>query len=383
MKEIKLLEILDLNNLLLQYTNPLLNGIINISRDLIIVLTFGVCLETLINAIRNMGNFQKYIEIFIERIIKFIVLLTIINSARPIIDTSLRLFIEIGVAFGGDKSYIQSNNSFNFNYIWGQLGEIIGYIIGISAEFKGFMGMMYGYIILVILILSAVILIIMFSAVLTYYFVSVFAILTLPLNIFTPVSDLSKQVIKAWVISGLSISIFTVIMKVTVNVLKRNFEEFKVLNIGVGNNDLIGVFMFIILLGLIAAIFLSMSDISNFVLKGHGQGFTFNRIGQLTQAGINAAVNTALIALAVYSGGTSAAAAGAKETAKAGAEGASKVKKTFSDIKNAQRAARAGGNAVNKGISTATDSEHKENKGKTADNIKASKDLFKKGKGKK
>ena len=223
MKEIKLLEILDLNNLLLQYTNPLLNGIINISRDLIIVLTFGVCLETLINAIRNMGNFQKYIEIFIERIIKFIVLLTIINSARPIIDTSLRLFIEIGVAFGGDKSYIQSNNSFNFNYIWGQLGEIIGYIIGISAEFKGFMGMMYGYIILVILILSAVILIIMFSAVLTYYFVSVFAILTLPLNIFTPVSDLSKQVIKAWVISGLSISIFTVIMKVTVNVLKTLF----------------------------------------------------------------------------------------------------------------------------------------------------------------
>lgn len=379
-----LLGILDLNNLLLKYVNPILNGIENIGQDLIIAATLIAAIEIVILAIRSRENAINFMGVFFERLLKFSVLLIIIKNFRTIIDTSLRIFIEIGVAFGGDKSYIQGNNTFNFNYIWGQVGEIIAYIIKVTSEFKGPVGIFYG-IIIIMVILSSVILVAMFSAVLTYYFVSVFTILTLPMNLFTPVMDLSKQVIKAWVISGLTITIFTAIMKTTVYVLKVESERVQGIGIKVGNNDVIGVMMFILLLGLITAIYLSMGDISNFILKGHGQGFSFNRLGGLVQSGVNTALNLGLLALAVYTGGTTAAAAGANSAAQAGkaAAEAEKTRRTFSDLKNARRAARAGGSAINKGVATATDSEMKENKGNTAeriDNLKTAKDIFKKGK---
>lgn len=380
-----LLGILDLNNLLLKYVNPILNGIENIGQDLIIAATLIAAIEIVILAIRSRENAINFMGVFFERLIKFSVLLVIIKNFRTIIDTSLRLFIEIGVAFGGDKSYIQGNNTFNFNYIWGQIGEIIAYIIKVTSEFKGQVGIFYGIIIIIMVILSSVILVAMFSAVLTYYFVSVFTILTLPMNLFTPVMDLSKQVIKAWIISGLMITIFTAIMKTTVYVLKVESERVQGIGIKVGNNDVIAVLMFILLLGLINAIHLSMGDISNFILKGHGQGFSFNRLGGLVQSGVNTALNLGLLALAVYTGGTTAAAAGANSAAQAGkaAAEAEKTRRTFSDLKNARRAARAGGSAINKGVATATDSETKENKGSTAervDNLKTAKDIFKKGK---
>lgn len=380
-----LLGILDLNNLLLKYVNPILNGIENIGQDLIIAATLIAAIEIVILAIRSRENAINFMGVFFERLLKFSVLLIIIKNFRTIIDTSLRIFIEIGVAFGGDKSYIQGNNTFNFNYIWGQVGEIIAYIIKVTSEFKGPVGIFYGIIIIIMVILSSVILVAMFSAVLTYYFVSVFTILTLPMNLFTPVMDLSKQVIKAWVISGLTITIFTAIMKTTVYVLKIESERLQGIGIKVGNNDVIGVMMFILLLGLITAIYLSMGDISNFILKGHGQGFSFNRLGGLVQSGVNTALNLGLLALAVYTGGTTAAAAGANSAAQAGkaAAEAEKTRRTFSDLKNARRAARAGGSAINKGVATATDSEMKENKGNTAeriDNLKTAKDIFKKGK---
>lgn len=380
-----LLGILDLNSLLFKYVNPIFNGIENIGQDLIIVSTLIAAIEIVILAIRNRENSVNFVGVFFERLIKFSVLLVIIKNFKAIIDTSLRIFIEIGVAFGGDKSYIQSNNTFNFNYIWGQIGEIVAYIIKVTSEFKGPVGIFYGIIIIIMIILASVILVSMFSAVLTYYFVSVFTILTLPMNLFTPVMDLSKQVIKAWVISGLAITVFTAIMKTTVSVLKIESERIKGIGIKVGNNDVIGVMMFILLLGLITAIYLSMSDISNFILKGHGQGFSFNRLGGLVQSGVNTALNLGLLALAVYTGGTTAAAAGANSAAQAGkaAAEAEKARRTFSDLKNARRAARAGGNAINKGVATATDSETKENRGSTAekiDNLKTAKDIFKKGK---
>lgn len=380
-----LLGILDLNSLLFKYVNPIFNGIGNIGQDLIIVSTLAAAIEIVILAIRNRENSVNFVGVFFERLIKFSVLLVIIKNFKAIIDTSLRIFIEIGVAFGGDKSYIQSNNTFNFNYIWGQIGEIVAYIIKVTSEFKGPVGIFYGIIIIIMIILASVILVSMFSAVLTYYFVSVFTILTLPMNLFTPVMDLSKQVIKAWVISGLAITVFTAIMKTTVSVLKIESERIKGIGIKVGNNDVIGVMMFILLLGLITAIYLSMSDISNFILKGHGQGFSFNRLGGLVQSGVNTALNLGLLALAVYTGGTTAAAAGANSAAQAGkaAAEAEKARRTFSDLKNARRAARAGGNAINKGVATATDSETKENRGSTAekiDNLKTAKDIFKKGK---
>lgn len=380
-----LLGILDLNSLLFKYVNPIFNGIENIGQDLIILSTLIAAIEIVILAIRNRENSVNFVGVFFERLIKFSVLLVIIKNFKAIIDTSLRIFIEIGVAFGGDKSYIQSNNTFNFNYIWGQIGEIVAYIIKVTSEFKGPVGIFYGIIIIIMIILASVILVSMFSAVLTYYFVSVFTILTLPMNLFTPVMDLSKQVIKAWVISGLAITVFTAIMKTTVSVLKIESERIKGIGIKVGNNDVIGVMMFILLLGLITAIYLSMSDISNFILKGHGQGFSFNRLGGLVQSGVNTALNLGLLALAVYTGGTTAAAAGANSAAQAGkaAAEAEKARRTFSDLKNARRAARAGGNAINKGVATATDSETKENRGSTAekiDNLKTAKDIFKKGK---
>jgi hypothetical protein len=380
-----LLGILDLNNLLLKYVNPILNGIENIGQDLIIAATLIAAIEIVILAIRSRENAINFMGVFFERLIKFSVLLVIIKNFRTIIDTSLRLFIEIGVAFGGDKSYIQGNNTFNFNYIWGQIGEIIAYIIKVTSEFKGQVGIFYGIIIIIMVILSSVILVAMFSAVLTYYFVSVFTILTLPMNLFTPVMDLSKQVIKAWIISGLMITIFTAIMRTTVYVLKVESERVQGIGIKVGNNDVIAVLMFILLLGLITAIYLSVNDISNFILKGHGQGFSFNRLGGLVQSGVNTALNLGLLALAVYTGGTTAAAAGANSAAQAGkaAAEAEKTRRTFSDLKNARRAARAGGSAINKGVATATDSETKENKGSTAervDNLKTAKDIFKKGK---
>lgn len=380
-----LLGILDLNNLLLKYVNPILNGIENIGQDLIIAATLIAAIEIVILAIRSRENAINFMGVFFERLIKFSVLLVIIKNFRTIIDTSLRIFIEIGVAFGGDKSYIQGNNTFNFNYIWGQIGEIIAYIIKVTSEFKGQVGIFYGIIIIIMVILSSVILVAMFSAVLTYYFVSVFTILTLPMNLFTPVMDLSKQVIKAWIISGLMITIFTAIMRTTVYVLKVESERVQGIGIKVGNNDVIAVLMFILLLGLITAIYLSVNDISNFILKGHGQGFSFNRLGGLVQSGVNTALNLGLLALAVYTGGTTAAAAGANSAAQAGkaAAEAEKTRRTFSDLKNARRAARAGGSAINKGVATATDSETKENKGSTAervDNLKTAKDIFKKGK---
>ena len=108
-------------------------------------------------------------------------------------------------------------------------------------------------------------------------------------------------------------------------------------------------------------------------------------MGGLVQSGVNTALNLGLLALAVYTGGTTAAAAGANSAAQAGkaAAEAEKARRTFSDLKNARRAARAGGNAINKGVATATDSETKENRGSTAekiDNLKTAKDIFKKGK---
>ena len=99
-----LLGILDLNNLLLKYVNPILNGMENIGQDLIIAATLIAAIEIVILAIRSRENAINFMGVFFERLLKFSVLLIIIKNFRTIIDTSLRLFIEIGVAFGGDKS---------------------------------------------------------------------------------------------------------------------------------------------------------------------------------------------------------------------------------------------------------------------------------------
>jgi hypothetical protein len=380
-----LLEILDLNKLLMKYVDPLMKGVKNLTQDIIVIASIVISIVLLIDILRNRENMMSFVQTFFERMIKFSVLLIVVKSFKTIINASLKIFIEIGVAFGGDRSFI-TNDNFNFNYIWGQLGEMVGYIAKISLKFNGGMGIFYGLILLIVIILAAVIILGVFAATLAYYFVSVFMFLTMPMNLFVSIEDLSKQIIKTWVISGLAISVFTTIIKVTTEILKDELTRLEGLNIAPGNNDVIGVMMFILLLGLILSVFLSINEISNFILKGHGPGFTYSKIGMLAQTAVNTTVNAGLIALAVYTGGTSAAAAGARagaSGAKAAAD-AEKTRKTFSDIKNARRAARAGGNAVNKGVSSATDSEHKKNtSGEKMDNMKAAKDLFKKGKDKK
>lgn len=375
----ELLKILDLNELFFKFVNPLLDGLDNLLTDVIIVLTLITAIVTLITALRSRGNISSFIMDFFDTLIKFSVLLIIVKSNRTIIDSSMKLFINIGTAFGGKN--VQFKDSFDFNYLWGQLGELLGAITKASLKFKGGMAIFYGLLVLIMMILVSLIIVVMFSTCLTYYLVSTFAILTLPLNIFTPVSDLSKQVIKAWIISGLTISIFTGIINITISSLEEEAKGINLFTLSPLHNDLIGAMSFILFLGLIVAVFLSLSDISNFILKGHGQGFSFGGLGRLVQSGVNAGINMALIATAVYTGGTTAAVAGAKTAGSGAKAGAETAKQTYSQARNIRRASRMAGNTVNKGVATATDSEHKKNtKGEKIDNLKEGKDLFNKGK---
>jgi len=66
-----LLGILDLNNLLLKYVNPILNGIENIGQDLIIAATLIAAIEIVILAIRSRENAINFMGVFFERLLKF------------------------------------------------------------------------------------------------------------------------------------------------------------------------------------------------------------------------------------------------------------------------------------------------------------------------
>lgn len=384
MGELKdLFNVLDLNELLSVYTKPLLNGVEVLTIDLVILATLLTTIDLTLQAIKNFGSIETVINIFLERILKFSLVIISIKSAGKIINFSLMVFIEVGIAFGGDKTFLDGKGMFNFNQIWGHLGEIVGTVVQISTKFNGTHAIFYGLILLIVVILCAVILVAIFTGLLEFYIVGIIMFLLLPLNVFTPVIDLSKGVIKTFIISGLKISVYLVLMNISVEVLQNYLEELDNIGISQSKNDISAMLFFIVLLGIICAVFLSMEGIALYVLTGSGAGLSFTRLGNMATQGINTAVSTGLTVAGIFAGGSGLAKLGVDAGIK-GTQVAGGTVKSFSNVmKYGSKAVKTGANTINRGIAKATDSDETPKSNSSIDTLKKAKSVFQKGKGKK
>ena len=148
-----LFSIMDLNKLLSMYTDPILKGIENLTLDMLIATTFLCSIDFVISLYKNVDNVNGAVDLFRDKILKFVLVAISIKKAKDIMYFSLNIFLEIGIAFGGDTSFLDGNGMFNFNQIWGSLGEIIGSVAQISVKFNGAFSIFYGLILLVSLVL--------------------------------------------------------------------------------------------------------------------------------------------------------------------------------------------------------------------------------------
>lgn len=378
-----LFNIVNLNTLLGEYTTPLLKGVEALTLDLVIVATFLAIIDLTLQSIKNLGNIETLFSIFIERLLKFSIIVISIKGSKKIIDFSLQFFIEVGIAFGGDKSFLDGKGMFNFNQIWGHLGEIVGTVVQISQKFNGTHAIFYGLIILVVVILCSVILIALFTSLLEFYMVGVIMFLLLPLNVFTPVIDLSKGVIKTFIISGLKISVYLVLMNISVEVLQNYLEELDNIGISQSKNDISAMLFFIVLLGIICAVFLSMEGIAMYVLTGSGAGLSFTRLGNMASQGINSAVSTGITIAGIFVGGSGLAKLGVDAGVKSTRVAGGTVKSFTNVVKQGSKVAKTGANAVNRGIARATDGDEPPKSSSSMDTLKKAKSVFQKGKGKK
>lgn len=379
--------IMDINNLLMLYVNPLLTGIERLGLDILIIATLLACIEFTLDCIKNFGNIENIISIFVNKLLKFAVVFLAINSFRKILDFSLQFFLELGVAFGGTRSFIASDNTFDFNRIWAYLGEMLVSVSKITANFSGNHGIFYALVLLAVLIMSATIVILLFVGFLEYYLVGTFMFLTLPMNVFTPIADLSKQVIKAFIITGMKLSIYIILLNISIEVLSTELAELESLGIAQNKNDISAMLFFLVLLTLMCAIFLSLEGIAMYILTGSGTGLSFVRLGNMATQGVSTAVNTGITVAAIFAGGSGLVKAGADAGIK-GAQAAEKTRrsvKSFSNVKNAAKVARKGADTVNRGIAKATDSEEqtKPTKQTSLEKMKGLKSAFQKGKSKK
>ena len=378
-----LFNIVNLNNLLGEYTTPLLNGIEALTLDLVIVATFLAVIDLTLQSIKNFGNIENVIAIFVERLLKFSIIIISIKGSGKIINFALAFFLEVGIAFGGNKTFLDGNGMFNFNQIWGHLGEIVGTVALIGQEFNGTHAIFYGLIILVVVILCSIILIAIFTSLLEFYLVGVIMFLLLPLNVFTSLMDLSKGVIKTFIISGLKISIYLVLMNISIEVLKNYLEELENIGISQSKNDISAMLFFIVLLGIICAVFLSMEGIAMYILTGSGAGLSFTRLGNMASQGINTAVSTGLTIAGIFAGGSGLAKLGVDVGVK-GTQVAGGTVKSFSNVaKYGSKAVKTGANTLNKGIAKATDGDEPPKTSSSMDTLKKAKSVFQKGKSKK
>ena len=378
-----LFNIVNLNSLLGEYTTPLLKGVEALTLDLVIVATLLATIDLTLQAIKNFGNIETVIAIFVERLLKFTIVVISIKGSGKIINFALAFFLEIGIAFGGDKSFLDGNGMFNFNQIWGHLGEIVGTVAQIGQKFNGTYAIFYGLIILVVVILCSIILIAIFTGLLEFYLVGVIMFLLLPLNVFTSLMDLSKGVIKTFIITGLKISVYLVLMNISIEVLQNYLEELDNIGISQSKNDISAMLFFIVLLGIICAVFLSMEGIAMYVLTGSGAGLSFTRLGNMASQGINTAVSTGLTIAGIFAGGSGLAKLGVDVGVK-GTQVAGGTVKSFSNVaKYGSKAVKTGANAVNRGIAKATDSDEPPKTSSSMDTLKKAKSVFQKGKSKK
>lgn len=379
-----LFSIMDLNKLLSMYTDPILKGIENLTLDMLIATTFLCSIDFVISLYKNVDNVNGAVDLFRDKILKFVLVAISIKKAKDIMYFSLNIFLEIGIAFGGDTSFLDGNGMFNFNQIWGSLGEIIGSVAQISSKFSGAFSIFYGLILLVVLILCAVVLLVIFSSIIMFFGVGLYVFITLPLNVFTPLADLSKSLIKTYIITGLKISIYLVLMNTSITVLHTFLEELENIGISQSKNDVSAMLFFLVLLGLICSVFLCMEAMALYILMGSGQGFSFSRLGNMASQGINSAVSAGITIAGVFVGGSGLAKLGVDVGVK-GAQAAGNTVKSFSNVaKTAGKVAKTGANAVGRGISKATDNEDTpKSSSSMGSNMKKAKALFQKGKGKK
>lgn len=379
--------ILDINSILMLYVNSILKGIENLGTDILIIATMLACIEFALDCFKNFGNLENIIAIFVNKLLKFSIVFMAIKSFRRILDFSLKFFLELGVAFGGTRNFIAPDDTFDFNRIWAHLGDMLVNVTQISTEFKGVHAIFYGLVLLLVLIMSSTILIILFVGFLEFYLVGTFMFLTLPMNVFTPIMDLSKQVIKSFIVTGMKLSVYIILLNISIGVLQTELSELQSLGIAEQKNDLSAMLFFLVLLGLMCAVFLSLEGIALYILTGNGAGLSFVRLGNMATQGVSTAVNTGITVAAIFAGGSGLVKAGADAGLKGAqvAGKAGKSVKSFSNVMNAKKIARKGADAVNKGIATATDSEEqrKPTKQSNLDNIKKMKSVFQKGKGKK
>lgn len=375
-----LFTIMDLNKLLSMYTDPMLKGIEDTTIDILIITTFLCAIDFVVSIYKNVDNINGVFDLFRDKILKFVVIAISIKNAKDIINFSLNFFLEIGIAFGGNSSFLDGNGMFNFNQIWGSLGEIIGVVAQISTKFNGVFSIFYGLILLVVLILCSVILLTIFSSILMFFAVGVFVFITLPLNVFTPLADLSKSLIKTYIISGLKISVYLVLMNTSIMVLQTYLEELENIGISQSKNDISAMLFFIVLLGIICSVFLSMEAMATYILMGSGAGLSFARLGNMASQGINSAVSAGITIAGVFAGGSGLAKLGVD----VGVKGTKTVQSFSNAMKKSSAVVKKGANAVGKGISKATDNEETpKSSSSMGANLKKAKSVFQKGKGKK
>ncbi len=379
-----LFSIMDLNKLLTMYTDPMIKGVENLTLDMLIITTFLCSIDFVISLYKNVDNVNGAVDLFRDKILKFVLVAISIKSAKDIMYFSLNIFLEIGIAFGGDTTFLDGNGMFNFNQIWGSLGEIIGSVAQISVKFNGAFSIFYGLILLVVLILCSVILLVIFSSIIMLFGVGIYVFITLPLNVFTPLADLSKSLIKTYIITGLKISIYLVLMNTSIKVLHTFLEELENIGISQSKNDVSAMLFFLVLIGLICSVFLCMEAMALYILMGSGQGFSFARLGNMASQGINSAVSAGITIAGVFVGGSGLAKLGVDVGVK-GTQVATNTVKSFSNVAKATNTAvKKGANAVGRGISKATGDEEKpKSSSNMGGNMKKAKSLFQKSKGKK
>lgn len=380
----KLIEIMDLNTILNMYIDPIKNGITFLTNDILILTTFIIIFDFMFYIIVNRADLSNIGAVFKGKLLRSVLFFLVILNFMNILEFSLKIFFDLGLAFGGGSSYI-NGNSFDFNLVFAEIGEMLFNVTKISMSFgANSWGLVYSLGLLAVLGLTISMIVILFMMLLMFYYSAAMAFLAFPLNALTPVADFGQRTLKGVIAAGLKISIVMIVLKVSMQIISNQAEKFSELQISPANNDIGGMLTFLLLLALINFVFVSVEAVANSIVMQQGDGLSYARLGSQVTRGITNAVSTGVTVAAIFAGGSGFVKAGADAGIKAGGMAAKTAQgvKSFSNVMNKGNKIKQGTNMLNKSISQATGGE--ENLAKTSKNdmskLNKAKNLFKKNK---
>lgn len=376
----KIIDILDLNKILEMYIEPIKNGITFLSNDILIITTFLIVLDFFFYLIVNHSDLSNVVTVFKAKIVRSFLFFLVIKNYLNILNFFLKIFFDIGIGFGGGSSYI-NGESFDFNLVFAEIGEMLFNVTKISLAFgSNSWGFVYGLSLLFVLGLTISMIVIIFMMILMFYYTGAIAFLAFPLNALTPLGDFGQRTIKGVIAAGLKISIVTIVLKISMKLISVQSEKFSELNISPQNNDIGGMLTFLLLLALINFVFISVESVANSIVMQQGDGLSYARLGSQTTRGITNAVSAGVTIAGIVAGGSGLLKAGADVGGKA--ISTSQGVKSFSKMMEKGNKIKKGANMVNKSISQATGGEENLSKASKTDisSLNKAKDLFKRNK---